>query len=600
MGGKRMRIVSAALAVLAVFAVAAPAVAADCSFTKVIDLPITMRGRTPLVPAKVNGHDALFIVDSGAFFSTMGPSAAVKYGMPIEPAPIGLGYVRGIGGEAQTIHSTAANDFIFGNIDFHKVEFLVNERDFGGGAAGLLGQNFLHFADVEYDLGNGAVRLFIAKNCDQSSLAYWAGTQPYSVINIDPTTPATPHTKASAMLNGHRIRVEFDTGAPVSILTLRAAGRAGVHPGDPGVTAGGVMSGVAARSYLRTWLAPFADFKIGDEEIKNFKLLIGETQTDEDADLLIGADFFISHRMLVSNSQNKLYFTYIGGPVFNMKMAPGEAPSAAAAGPGAEDAPKDADGFSRRAAAASSRRDYLAAVADLTQAIQLSPNESRYYLERALADMHLIGDPARPAPFPPIADLNQALTLKPDDIQALLARAGLHMVRHEPALARADLDAADAAAASQPGERLFIGEFYGREGFDKEAIAEIDQWIAAHPGDERMATALSDRCGARARLNQDIDKALADCNGALKLAPGDPRVLASRGLSWLRLGDYDRAIGDYDAALKLEANDAWALYGRGLAKLHKGLQADGQADLAAAAAIRPKIAEEAVKRGLTP
>jgi hypothetical protein len=40
-----------------------------------------------------------------------------------------------------------------------------------------------------------------------------------------------------------------------------------------------------------------------------------------DADMLIGADFFLSHHIFVSNSQHKLYLTYNGGPVFNLAAA---------------------------------------------------------------------------------------------------------------------------------------------------------------------------------------------------------------------------------------------------------------------------------------
>ena len=34
--------------------------------------------------------------------------------------------------------------------------------------------------------------------------------------------------------------------------------------------------------------------------------------------MLAGADFFLSHRMFVSSTQHKLYFTYNGGPVFKL------------------------------------------------------------------------------------------------------------------------------------------------------------------------------------------------------------------------------------------------------------------------------------------
>ena len=50
--------------------------------------------------------------------------------------------------------------------------------------------------------------------------------------------------------------------------------------------------------------------------------------------MLIGADFFLSHRVYVANSQRKLYFTYNGGPVFNLTAGPAMADnSRAPAGP---------------------------------------------------------------------------------------------------------------------------------------------------------------------------------------------------------------------------------------------------------------------------
>jgi hypothetical protein len=64
-----------------------------------------------------------------------------------------------------------------------------------------------------------------------------------------------------------------------------------------------------------THLAPFSSFKVGDEEIRNPRLRVGDTR--EGTDMLLGADFFLSHRIFVSNEQRKVYFTYNGGPVFS-------------------------------------------------------------------------------------------------------------------------------------------------------------------------------------------------------------------------------------------------------------------------------------------
>jgi len=110
--------------------------------------------------------------------------------------------------------------------------------------------------------------------------------------------------------------VLFDTGAAVSMLTLDAAKRAGIGPDSPGVEAGGRVRGIG-RKVANTWIARFASFKIGDEEVDNARLRFGELNLLQD-DLLIGADFFLSHRIYVATSQSRLYFTYNGGPVFDL------------------------------------------------------------------------------------------------------------------------------------------------------------------------------------------------------------------------------------------------------------------------------------------
>ena len=108
-----------------------------------------------------------------------------------------------------------------------------------------------------------------------------------------------------------------------------AARRAGETPDSPGVTAGGMSAGIG-RHTVRTWIAPFASFKIGDEEIHNTHLRIGDPEL-RGADMLIGADFFLSHHILAASSQRKLYFTYNGGPVFNLTTVPMPAPAPASA-----------------------------------------------------------------------------------------------------------------------------------------------------------------------------------------------------------------------------------------------------------------------------
>lgn len=599
---------------------AGPPAWAACTL-KVAGLPVTMNGLRPLVHASVNGSDALFVADSGAFYSMLSPAAAAQYKLRLEMAPFGFS-VTGIGGEAQTWLTTIKTFTIF-NVPVPDVKFIVAGNDVGGGAVGLLGQNvFRMLGDVEYDLGAGIIRLVQTKDCRNSPLAYWAKSQPFSVIDIDSATPAAPHTTAEAFVNGARIHVVFDTGAGVSMLSLDAAKRAGVTPDSDGVIPAGVTYGVG-RQLVKSWIAPFASFRIGDEEIRNTRLRIGALDIHMEHrtfDMLLGPDFFLSHRIYVANSQRKLYFTYNGGPVFNLTVAapaaagfaPGTAAAAAAqdAAPdtaassatpatappvASADAPHDASGFSRRGAASAARRDFTHAIADLTRACELAPEEAEYFYQRGAA--YLASGQADLA----MADFDHALQLRPDDVPTLLARAELHTERHETPAAIADLQAADQAAAREAHARLHLGELFLRNGQFSQAVAQYTLWIDVHKrGDVQMARALNLRCWTRALANQELDQALADCNAALKQQPNTAAMLNSRGLVQLRRGDYDKAIVDYDLALRLQAQAPWALYGRGLARLRKGLPDEGHADISAATALYPNIAEQAAKYGLTP
>jgi len=297
----------------------APAFAA-CSL-KAVPVPVTMKGLRPKVAAKINGQDVELTLDSGAFFS--GIDAKFATDQKMKPAPhVELGSrlayqssadTIGIDGARKETLLVVADQFQFVGASFKNVQFLT----YGGlgGATGVLGQNFLHQLDVEYDFGQGAMRLIKPEGCGGANLAYWANGIPYSVLPLAFTEPNNPHTVATILINGVKMRAYFDTGASYSFITARAAANAGVMTSDPGVTEVGTIGSVNNR-VMKAWMGRFASVKIGDEEIKNGLLQIGDANAD-DYDVLIGADFFLSHHIYVANSQDKLYFTYNGGPVFS-------------------------------------------------------------------------------------------------------------------------------------------------------------------------------------------------------------------------------------------------------------------------------------------
>ena len=59
------------------------------------------------------------------------------------------------------------------------------------------------------------------------------------------------------------------------------------------------------------------------------------------------------------------------------------------------------------------------------------------------------------------------------------------------------------------------------------------------------------------------------------MQPKDAATFDSRGLVYLKMGQFDLAISDYSSALRIEPKMASALYGRGLARIKKGDTAGG-------------------------
>lgn len=169
------------------------------------------------------------------------------------------------------------------------------------------------------------------------------------------------------------------------------------------------------------------------------------------------------------------------------------------------------------------------------------------------------------------------------------------------------------------------GEAYIMKGDRDHALPEYEEGIKLDPtnwdGYNGRGTLLF-------KLNQ-FDRAFADYNKATELNPKHPwpwinrcndltilgrfkeaadqcnkmiQLLAEQGGKWsgvsargilnLKWEKLDLAIADFNEALRRDPKDADALYGRGLARQKKGDSSGAAADIKAAVALNPTIAED--------
>lgn len=556
--------------------------ATQCRLVASAPIPVTMMGWRPTIPAQLNGHATRLLVDTGAFFDALSPAEATQFNLPLSPAPHGFYVVGGLGNvfpKIATVKSLRVGPLSFpGN-----ARFLVLANDLGNGISGALGQNLYRVLDVEFDFANGVMRFFKVTNGGRQPLAYWANTtgQSVSMLALEARDRYSTHLLTTVQVNGHAVNAILDTGATTSMLSLAAAKLVGVPPGSAGMTAVGPSG--------KLWNAPIDEIDLGDnEKIEHTHILVedGNFAFGPGVWMFIGADFFLSHRVYLATSQSTLYFTYNGGPVFDLDPAHAAQDStratATAGLPPGTPADADADALVRRALVHANRLEFQQALAELTQACRLAPQNADYRYQRAVVYWR-VGQPG-----PALEDFAAAIKLDPNDYRALLWRTELRLVmqtQHKPDPSshddprivpssvdrpaptnakpdhsatsgspdpkviddsKADLDAVDRLAPAEDDLRLTLGRVYEDIGRFAQAVRQYDLWINYHPG-----------------------------------KPED-------------------AAHDYASALRINPKMPTSLYGRGLAELRLGEKTQGQADLAAAAKLDKGVAQRFAKMGLAP
>ncbi len=557
--------------------------AADCKITNYGTLPVEIVGNRATALLRVNGQETRFMLDTGASFNAMSQSTAGGLGLARQPAPPGL-VAKGMGGVFNVTVATVKELGILGG-SIPNVEFFVGGSDTG---MPLLGSNILNAVDLDLDLAQGKLRLMKPVGCEKLSMAYWVTGGSYRAAKLYKSDkPRDQRSFVDVMINGKAVRALLDTGAPVTLISRRAAEGAGLNLAAPEVTEGPPAGGFGRARY-RTLIVPVQSFAVGTETIQNSKMQVVEGDMG-DLKMLLGLDFIMAHHIFIANSQKVMYFTYNGGRVFGLAKPP----SAGALSPRQPaDEKITADDFALRGQARLGRGELEAALADLDSAIRLAPNRASFHLARARAHIALVHPDAA------MVDADKAIALDPVNFDALLLRAGLHFRQKNQPAALDDVAAAQKLIQPGSSQSRAIASFYVANNQPTLALPILDRWVSLHGQDVGLGSALNARCWARGLANQQPELALDDCNKAIKRDGAVADYLDSLGLVFLRLKRHDDAIKAYSAAVDKAPASAVSRYGLGLAKVRRGQFDAGNADIAAAKAMEPKVEELFVTYGI--
>ena len=286
-----------------------------CRYVEVGNLPLGYASTSfqPVVDGVINGAAARFLVDTGASRTYLTRTAAERLDLSLKMTGT---HVNGIGGSSR-VYSARLDDFAVGPTHSGRTTLRVID-EMGGKPPydAIVGADFLLQADMEISLAEKKLRFFRPSNCKDTFLAYWSG----DAFEV-PFTGGFGDSRNQVFtveLNGVKLDALIDTGASRSAVFVKAAQRAGVRTDAPGTLKGGDVVGVGSDRVQR-WSAVFDTFAIGNETIRNAEIdiLAAPSSGRIQADVLLGADFLRTHRVLFAMSQERLYISYLGGEVFS-------------------------------------------------------------------------------------------------------------------------------------------------------------------------------------------------------------------------------------------------------------------------------------------
>ena len=314
-------------ALAAMLALTAPAQAsAACKLPQLAEIQLEMAGASPRIEGEINGQKVTLLADTGASSSALFRPFVSRLGLH-ELQLRGITYY-GTGGSSAAGYVNIAS-IKLGGFSGRGMPMLVlgEGAHLADGPAGAVGADFWGKADDEFDLAHKVVRMLKPEGCSGDELVYWGGG--YSVANLQIPSTTQNEFVVTVMLDGVPLRAQLDTGASTSVVTRQGATKLRLEWPKP-EKGDGDFVGLGKATVPQTRVQ-FKEFAFDQEKIKNPKIYVAdifgqdrEVQLGSRAlqdvalfpDMILGADFFLAHRVLISNSQRKVYISYNGAKLF--------------------------------------------------------------------------------------------------------------------------------------------------------------------------------------------------------------------------------------------------------------------------------------------
>ena len=245
----------------------------------------------PFVPVTINGHKVAFLVDSGDAISTIDPAFAKSVGAT--PAGSNHFLIEGVDGVVRA-PVVPVHDLEIGSLHARDVTFAetahVGRTIQTLPVVGLFGADFLSNYDVELDLPNRRIGLYVEAGSCGMNFDPWDVPASSVRFRLDPTG----HVVVPIDVDGSSVRAVLDTGAQISLLDPVDAHAAGVSDEALASDRSTVMRGIASIA-VQAKLHRFSMMQIGDIQTRSMMFAVAPTDV-----ALLGENWLRHHTVWIS------------------------------------------------------------------------------------------------------------------------------------------------------------------------------------------------------------------------------------------------------------------------------------------------------------
>ena len=318
---------------------------AACQMDKVASLPVSVDRGLIYVSGSINGTPVRYLVDTTADSLILpGPAHSMELYQMLHPMDRSFVYL-----DEGRLGPVFVDDMKVGGMAFKRyiMHVLGRRENFGApDQIAVLGRDFLRQFDVEFDVKHSQINLYHSAGCEAANLAFWGDR--YNVLDmqdgddliyyhINDFRRYIPDMKGifvAAKVNGHDVLAVLDSGSVQSSLSNGTAHDLGITLTSAKDRVGDGYSLIYNRR-LESWQGDVDSVTLDQETIKPATLLVRRIEGADEllgygvtgsklnarplytADMVLGADFLLSHHVLISSSQRKIYFTFEGGQPFH-------------------------------------------------------------------------------------------------------------------------------------------------------------------------------------------------------------------------------------------------------------------------------------------